>query len=80
MNMTANETFSTSDLALAITISLHFPIKFVDRSNDSRVEFAFYNSTELQQLVQQFWQDELRVEPKRFYQQLRIIKGRIYDK
>lgn len=80
--MTMNQTnlFTTSDLALAITISLHFPIKFVDRSNDSRVEFAFDNSTELQQLVQQFWQDQLRVEPKRFYQQLRIIKGRIYDK
>jgi len=78
--MKITDLFNTSDLSLVITISLHFPIKYIDRSNNNRIEFAFDNSLELQKLVEAFWQNELRIEPKQFYQQLRIIKARIYDK
>ncbi len=80
MIMKITDLFNTSDLSLVITISLHFPIKYIDRSNNNRIEFAFDNSLELQKLVEAFWQNELRIEPKQFYQQLRIIKARIYDK
>ena len=80
MTMKITDLFNTSDLSLVITISLHFPIKYIDRSNNNRIEFAFDNSLELQKLVEAFWQNELRIEPKQFYQQLRIIKARIYDK
>lgn len=77
--MTNNE-FITSDLTLATTISLNFPITFIDRSDSSRVEFIFDNSPELNQFIEAFWKNELRIEPKQFSNQLRIIKARIYDK
>lgn len=78
--MTNETIFSTSDLALATTISLSFPIKFIDRSNPHRAEFIFDNSYELIKLIESFWKNELRIEPKQFYQQQRIIKARLYDK
>lgn len=78
--MKTSDLFSTSDLALATTLSLYFPIKYIDRTNNDRVEFTFDNSSELQKLVEAFWRNELRIEPKQFYQQQRIIKARLYDK
>lgn len=80
MNMTKSNLFTTADLALATTLNLSIPLKYVDKSKGSRVEFIFDNSAELNELVEAFWQDGVRIEPKRFYQQLRILKARIHDK
>lgn len=80
MTMKQNELFTTADLALATVISLSFPIKYIDRSDNTRVEFTFENSPELNVLVEAFWQNEISLEPKLFYNQLRIVKARIYDK
>jgi len=78
--MNTTNLFTTSDLALATTISLSFPIKIIDRTDSNRVEFIFDNSTELSKLIEAFWKNELSIEPKQFFNQLRILKARIADK
>lgn len=80
MKMNPTTLFTTSDLALATTLSLTFPIKYIDKSTSKRAEFVFDNSTELNNFIEAFWKDELTIEPKQFFNQLRVIKARIYDK
>lgn len=80
MKMNSTNIFTTSDLALATTLSLTFPIKYIDKSNGNRAEFVFDNSPELNKFIEAFWKNEIGIEPKQFFNQLRIIKARIYDK
>ena len=71
--------YKTSDLALATTLSLHFPIITIDRSNSRKVLFIFDRTQELDQLVEQFWQSKISVEPQTFTNQIKNIKTRIYS-
>lgn len=79
MNMKNNKHFKTSDLPLATTLSLTFPIEQIDNSNPRRVEFLFNATTSLLSLVEDYWKGKVTVEPKTFFNQLRVLKSRIYD-
>lgn len=80
MKITTEQYFKTSDLALAATLSLFIPIESIDRSDSSRVEFQFLTNKTTEKLINQYWKGELTVEPKQFFNQLRTLKARIYDK
>lgn len=71
--------FKTSDMALATTLSLHFPIITIDRFNPRKVLFVFNRLPELDQLVEQFWQNKITVEPQVFANQIKNLKTRIYS-
>lgn len=77
--MNNNNTYKTSDLALAATLSLSFPIQLIDKSNPRRVDFIFDYTHELQELVELCLKREAKVEPFMLYHQLRYLKSRIYD-
>jgi hypothetical protein len=74
-----NEYYKTSDLFLAVTISLWFPLDSIDKSNPNRAEFIFKRETKLDELVESYWRGEISVEPKQFASQIKIIKTRLYD-
>ena len=71
--------FKTSDLTLATTLSLHFPIIKLERLNPHKVVFVFDHFPDLDQMVEQFWQNKLYVEPLQFASQLKNLKTRIYS-
>ena len=71
--------FSTSDLSLAATISLQYPIESLDKTNPRRVLFIFKNSKQIEKLVDSYQRNELEVEPLSFFNQLKNIKSRIYE-
>lgn len=74
-----NDFFKTSDLALATAISLFYPIETIDRTvNPNRVNFLFKRDGSLDSLVEQYWRQELKVEPQAYFNQLKIIKSRLY--
>ena len=73
-----NDFYSTSDLALAAAISLWHPIEAVDRTNPSKAQFLFKRDESLNQLIKTFWKQELRIEPQAYFNQLKIIKSRLY--
>jgi hypothetical protein len=75
---TSSDTYVTSDLALATTISLQFPIQDIDRSNPRKAVFVFLRSTELEDLVEGYFRNELKISPQTFFNQLRDIKSRLY--
>ena len=70
--------YETSDLALITTLSLYFPIESVARDNTKKVLFVFSRTQELDDLMGKYWAGKLRVEPQAFFNQIKIIKTRIY--
>ena len=70
--------YKTSDLGLATTLSLHFPIKKIDRNNPRKVVFAFVQTKELDDFVNKYWLNSIAVEPQTFINQIKNIKTRIY--
>lgn len=71
--------FSTSDLALTAVISLSQPVESIDKSNPSKAIFYFRRTTALENLLQEYWQRKLQIEPQQYFQQLKVIKARIYS-
>lgn len=78
-NLNLDEYFYSPDLALVGAISLYFPIESIDRSqNPNKVQFLFRKKPELEKLIDAYWRGELKVEPQRYFNQLKNIKARLY--
>lgn len=73
-----NNYYSTSDLALATAISLWYPIEVIDRANSHKAQFLFKRDEKLNQLIEAYWKNELKVSPLVYFNQLKIIKARLY--
>jgi hypothetical protein len=72
--------YQVKDLALATTISLFQPIEAIDRPDGSRKAiFLFVRSPELDELVEQYWKGLLKVEPQQYFNQLKVIKARLWS-
>lgn len=74
-----NDYYSTSDLALATTLSLFYPVDTIDRQNPHKALFLFKKDSDLDQLVEAYWKGEVKVNPATYFQQLKIIKARLYE-
>jgi len=70
--------YRTADLALATAISLFYPIEAIDRQNPRKAQFLFKREGGLDELIESYWRGELKVEPQAYFNQLRIIKARLY--
>lgn len=77
-NPTKQTTERIADLALVTILSLSFPIESVEKTNTRRVLFVFKKSQKLKEVIESYWRCELRIEPQQFFNQLKIIKTRIY--
>ena len=72
--------FHTNDLALAATLVVcGYKLTQVDRGNPRRVIFIFDNSFQLAAAIDSYWQDELSVSPKKYFDTVRDLKSRIYN-
>jgi hypothetical protein len=74
-----NLTFRTADLCLATILSLSLNIETIERVNPRKVQFVFQQDKKLDKLVDEFWKGEIRIEPQTFFNQLRVLKARIYN-
>jgi pyruvate kinase len=83
MTMTRNITrdaFRTADLALTAALSVSgFIVQEMERVNPTRSVFIFENSEELKEKTARYWRGELQVEPQSYFNQLKILKARIYE-
>ena len=70
--------FKTADLALATAVSLFYPLEAVDKQNPRRAYFLFKRENHLDEVIEGYWRGELKVEPQAYFNQLRIIKARLY--
>jgi len=73
--------FRTADLAITAALSVSgFIVDEVERVSPTRSVFIFSNSAKLQESVRQYWRGELRVEPQSYFNQLKVLKARIYER
>lgn len=70
--------YRTADLALATAIFLFYPLEAIDRQNPRKAQFLFKRNSELDELIENYWRGELKVEPQAYFNALRIIKARLY--
>lgn len=71
--------FKTSDLALATAIcALGVAIETMEQTDGERQYFIFIKSDKLTDIVNRFWRGELLVEPQSYFNQLKVLKTRIY--
>lgn len=75
-----NNLFETTDLALAGAIYLNYPLEALDKRNPAKVVFLFAREDGLDELVELFWKRALKVEPIQYFNSLKTIKSRIYEK
>jgi len=71
--------YKTSDLALAATLSIFYQIQSTDNSNPKRVMFIFQKDKNFDLYLERYWRGELKVDPQRYFQHLKILKNRIYN-
>lgn len=75
-----NKDFRTADLSLAVALCVSgFVVEEMDRVSPTRSMFIFKDSAELQTTIGDYWRGELRVEPQSFFNQMKILKARIYE-
>ena len=80
MNTNDQNTFQTSDIFLASTLTcLGHDLIEVDTTNPKRVGFCFDSNNKLQEDIQRFWRGKILVEPKRLFDSQRFLKARIYS-
>jgi len=73
--------FRTADLAITAALSVSgFVVDEVERVSPSRSVFIFRDSAQLQEAVKQYWRCELRIEPQAYFNQLKVLKARIYER
>ena len=51
-------------------------LKWLD---DRQASFCFKDTDQLKKIIELYWQDELLVEPKAFFNAHRLIKSRLYS-
>lgn len=77
--MSINNYYSTSDLALAGVLSLFYPIDFIDKNNPSKAVFGFKKDSNMDQVIESYWKGVLKVEPRAYFNQIKLIKSRLYE-
>lgn len=68
-----------ADLACcAALISNGFKLSALDRSNPRRVQFLFAHEPEIAAVEAKFWEDDLLVNARTYFDNLKVIKSRLY--
>lgn len=75
---TGQKTFTSSDLAIVTAISLYCPIIEVNKTNPRKAQFVFERNSKLNSLLDKYWNKELLIEPRAYFDQLKAIKARLY--
>ncbi len=80
-NRDTKETYRTADLALTAALCVSgFIVEEMEKVNPQRSVFVFEKGEELLEAVNQYWRREMRIEPQDYFNQLKIIKARIYER
>lgn len=79
--MNKNEYFESSDLSLVSALaSLGYSIEAIDRTNESRAVFFIPRDEFLDEYIQGFWAHSLKVDPRTYFNCLKELKTRLYEK
>jgi len=73
--------FESSDLGLvSALVSIGWEIKSIDKTDRKKVKFIFPNSEELSEMTEKYWNKELEIDARTFFEDQKMLKNRIYSK
>ena len=73
--------YRTSDLALTCALCIvGFIAEDVEAIGPTRSVFVFKSSEELSTAIKRYWMSELRVEPQAYFNMLKVLKARLYQR
>jgi hypothetical protein len=78
MNIKNNNLYSTADLGLATILDQKYSIHHINRDNPKKIVFIFQKDEDFDSYLDKYWNSELRVDPLKYYQHLKLMKSRIY--
>lgn len=71
--------YRTSDLALAAWLNMNHHLEEIEESGSRKRIMVFIETQRLLADVEDYWKGRVQVCPKRYFQQIREIKARLYD-
>jgi hypothetical protein len=75
--------YRTTDLALSACLVLYCPDYSIKKNDPTRVEFIFERNDKndkLDLVLEKYWSDTLKVSPIKYFNSLKLLKTRIYQK
>ncbi|NMC51524.1 hypothetical protein GYA54_02210 [Candidatus Kuenenbacteria bacterium] len=80
MYLNENDFFRHQDICLIATLcSYGYAVDAIDKQNPKKVVFIVKRDEKIDEITQQYWTNELLVEPKAFFNYLKELKTRIYN-
>jgi len=78
--LTENGWFRHQDICLVSTLCCYgCVVESIDKTIPSKVVFKIKEDKKLDELIQNYWTNQLLVEPKAFFNCLKELKTRIYN-
>ena len=72
--------FTTYDLgATAALISSGYELMAVDKTNPSKALFVFQREDGIEETVDDYWADRLKVKARRYFDSLKAVKNKLYS-
>lgn len=70
----------TYDLgAAAALISAGFKLALLDKTNPNKVQFAFEREAGIERVMDDYWANRLEVKARSFFDNLKMLKNRLYS-
>ncbi len=71
--------FQTYDLGIsAALITLGYRLLDLDKSNPRKVQFHFIFEESIEEVVNSYWSDNLEVNPRTYFDNIKMLKNRLY--
>lgn len=75
-----SEQFITYDIGLAAAlVTLGYALWDVDKSNPKKSQFIFKRDGHIDKMINQYWDDKLTIPVRSFYDNLKMLKNRLYS-
>ena len=76
----SDKLFCTYDLGCsAALISASFELISLDKKNRRKVQFIFRREGGIEKVVNDYWADRLQVKARAFFDNMKMLKNRIYS-
>ncbi len=79
--MNPDEDFLTTyDLNIsAVLVALGHPLDHLERQQNGRALFFFKSSPAVKKIAQNYWKQEIRINPQKLFDSLKFLKNRLYS-
>jgi len=75
-----SETFLTFDLGLASAlVSIDYELVGLDKTNSKKVQFIFKRAESIDLAINNYWQDNLKINARTLFDNVKMLKNRIYS-